>query len=257
MSIDRILIGVADVRRSVDFYSRYLGAAVVGTPTETGATIDVVTAVIEFARLDSPRASTWKGDDLQRGFRHIGFKVADLEARVARLKGGDVPFHLDPLDAEGEVRITFFFDPDGTLLELVQGDLQYHAVIDEAGVAAERALGIPDRPRFDHIAITVEALAATEEFYRDLGFGNIGTIDQPADPRGFGINYLRAGDTVLEVFTYEAEKESRTPRLDAPGFLAATLSGPAVVPGATVVGVAPDGRTVHADADGFAFSLAG
>lgn len=260
MSIEHIVINVADVQRSVAFYSRYLDARLVGAVSASGAVIDVATATIEFVVPDQLVASTWKGDDLQKGFRHIGFKVADLDARAATLKADGVPFHLDPLDAEGEVRITFFFDPDGTLLEFVQGDLHYHEVVNAAGVVAERALGVPERPRFDHIAITVEDFVATEEFYRPFGFDNIGTINQPHDPRGFRIDYLRGGDTVLEVFTYAADKESRTPQLDAPGFVAVALApmnsaGQPVVVAAAEVGTAPGGRPIRADADGFTFSF--
>jgi catechol 2,3-dioxygenase-like lactoylglutathione lyase family enzyme len=257
MSIERILINVADIQRSVEFYSRYLDARLIGEPTDSRAIVDVVTATIEFVRLDVARSSSWKGDDLQRGFRHIGFKVANLDQLAAKLKENAVPFHLEPLDAEGEVRITFFFDPDGTLLELVQGDLQYHVVLDEHNVAAERALGVPDRPRFDHIAITVENLQRTEGFYGAFGFRNIGVIHQPNDSRGFEINYLKGSDTVFEVFTYGAEKEFRSPQLDALGFVAAELSAADPAPVAAVVGSASDGSTVRADADGFPFILGG
>ena len=40
-----------------------------------------------------------------------------------------------------------------------------------------------------------------------LGFSFIGTIEQPHDPRGFSIGYLKSGDTVLEVFTYDSAKQ--------------------------------------------------
>lgn len=251
MPIERILINVADVARSIEFYSTYLDARVVGEATDSSATLDVVTAVIELARLDDVQPSTWKGDDLQKGFRHVGFKVENVDARVAKLKENGVPFHLDPLDAEGGVRISFFFDPDGTLLEFVQGDLQYHSIADTAGVAAERALGIPDRPRFDHIAVTVEDLAATEGFYADLGFGNIGTIEQPADARGFRIDYLKGGDSVLEIFTYRAGKESRSPRLDSPGFVAAGLTSASL---GSPVGTW-NGYEITEDRDGFTLAI--
>jgi catechol 2,3-dioxygenase-like lactoylglutathione lyase family enzyme len=251
MPIERILINVADIARSIDFYTTYLDARVVGEATDSSARLDVVTAVIELERLDDAHPSTWKGDDLQKGFRHLGFKVENVDARVAKLKENGVPFHLDPLDAEGGVRISFFFDPDGTLLEFVQGDLQYHSVADEKGVAAERALGIPSRPRFDHIAITVDDLATTERFYTPLGFGNIGTIEQPADPRGFRIDYLKGGDSVLEVFTYDSDKESRPPRLDTVGFVAAVLTSASQ---GTPVG-SWNGYGISADTDGFTLAI--
>jgi catechol 2,3-dioxygenase-like lactoylglutathione lyase family enzyme len=256
MAIDNILINVADVSRATDFYRRFLRADVVGTTTSDRAVLDLVTATIHLVRIDGAQASTWEADDLQKGFRHVGFKVATVDPLAEALKTAGVRFHLDPLDAEGGVRITFFFDPDGTLLEFVEGDLQYHAVADARMVAAERASGVPVRPRFDHLAVTVDDLAATQRFYGPFGFGQMGTIRQPGDPRGFRIDYLKGGDTVLEIFTYDAAKRARAPQLDAPGFVAAGLTGSgAATTVGTVVGAAADRRAVYADADGFPFSV--
>ena len=193
-------------------------------------------------------------DDLQKGFRHIGFKVDRLDERAEVLKAAGVEFKLDPLDAEGKVRICFFFDPDGTLLEMIQGDLQYAAVLDADGVARERALGVPERPRFDHVAVTIEDRDATHEYYRDnFGFSFIGTIEQPHDPRGFSIGYLKSGDTVIEVFTYQRDKSFRQPQLDVAGFSYAELAGDP--PRNLTETTAPDGTTVYVDPDGFAFSV--
>ena len=220
MPISSIIINVADVARSVDFYTTHLQARPIGEVSSERAVLDVVTATIELVALGADAAtSTWVSDDLQRGFRHVGFKVDTVDPRAQRLREAGVLFHLDPLEAEGGVRITFFTDPDGTMLELVERDLQYTQILDQAGVEAERALGVPDRPRFDHVATTVADLAATQERYARLGFTPIGTIAQPADPRGFDITYLKSGDTVLEVFTYQADKTTRQPQLDAPGYL--------------------------------------
>lgn len=255
MTIENIRINVSDISRSVDFYTRYLRAEVVGEPTEDDAVLDLVTATIDLRRVDGAQASTWEADDLQKGFRHVGFKVARVGPLADELKAAGVRFHLEPLNAEGGVRITFFFDPDGTLLELVEGDLQYHRIVDERGVAAERALGVPDRPRFDHVALTVDDFAVTQGFYRTFGFGHIGTINQPNDPRGFCINYLKCGDTVLEVFTYEADKRGRTPQFDATGFVSARLTASPAVEHGVLLNKAADGSSVYADADGFAYSV--
>jgi extradiol dioxygenase family protein len=252
MPIQNIVINTTDVARSAEFYRRFLRTEPIGEATDERALLDAVTATIELVRVSDPAESTWRTDDLQRGFRHVGFKVDGLDALAAELKEAGTPFHLDPLDAEGEVRITFFFAPEGTLLELVEGDLQYHEVVDAAGVEAERALGVPERPRFDHVATTVDDLATTESFYAPYGFGRIGHIDQPSDPRGFQIDYLKGGDTVLEVFTYGVEKERRAAQLDTVGFVAAGLHGePAGVP----VGSAA-GREVYEDVDGLTFQVA-
>jgi catechol 2,3-dioxygenase-like lactoylglutathione lyase family enzyme len=255
MPIQNILINTSDVARSSEFYTRFLGAEPVGDATDDRTELDVVTATIELVRVDEPQTSTWVADDLQQGFRHVGFKVTGLDALAEELDRAGVPFHLRPLDAEGDVRITFFYAPEGTLLELVEGDLQYHEVIDADGVAAERALGAPSRPRFDHVATTVDDLGSAEAFYAPFGFGRIGHIDQPSDPRGFAIDYLKGGDTVLEVFTYGAQKQPRSPQLGAPGFVAAGLEGSAR---GDVVGEpagAARGGAVYSDPDGLAFQV--
>ena len=64
-------------------------------------------------------------------------------------------FHLEPLDATGNVRITFFFDPDGVLLEFIQGHLDHHEVWNAGIVEEVHARPLPARPTFDHVAMTV------------------------------------------------------------------------------------------------------
>jgi catechol 2,3-dioxygenase-like lactoylglutathione lyase family enzyme len=112
---------------------------------------------------------------------------------------------------------------------------------------------VPERPRFDHVAVTVDDRAATDAFYAPLGFSFIGTIEQPHDPRGFSIGYLKSGASVLEVFTYEAELQHRSPQPDAPGFGWAEIAGAAPDHGVTPVATA-SGAGVLADANGFLFA---
>jgi catechol 2,3-dioxygenase-like lactoylglutathione lyase family enzyme len=253
VAIRSILINVTDVDRSVDFYRRFLQVEVIES-NDDGAVLDAVTATIRLRRVNSPEQSTWSSDDLQRGFRHIGFKSAEIDARVAVLKGAGVPFHLEPIDAEGGVRITFFYDPDGTLLELVEGPLQYHEVYDRGLVEEDWGLGTPDRPRFDHVAETVADLDVTRGYFGQLGYDLMAGIHQPSDPRGFEINFLRHGDSSLEIFTYDdAEKSLRTPQVSAPGFLAVEFEGS---PPADAVPVAEAGDLpLLADPDGLVHAV--
>lgn len=254
MPIKNVVVNCTDVQRSVEYYTKFLELRVVGEPTPERAVLDAVTATVELRAVGNGRdRSTWSPDDLQKGFRHLGFKVDRIDERAAVLKAAGVEFKLEPLDAEGKVRICFFYDPDGTLLEMIQGDLQYAEILDADGVARERALGIPQRPRFDHIAVTIEDRAATSEFYdQQYGFSFIGTIEQPHDRRGFHIGYLKGGDTVIEVFTYDVDKTSRDPQLDVAGFAYAELVGPR--PTLPTVS-SPAGNPVHVDPDGFAFAV--
>jgi catechol 2,3-dioxygenase-like lactoylglutathione lyase family enzyme len=255
MPIQNVVVNAVDVQRSVDFYTKFLDAEVLGEPRSGRALLDLVGATMELRQARATE-STWVPDDLQKGFRHIGFKVDLVDPRAEVLRRAGTRFHLDPLDAEGGVRICFFFDPDGTLLELVEGDLQYASIVDPEGVALERALGVPSRPRFDHIAVTVEDRASTDAFYRErFGFRFIGTIEQPHDDRGFSIGYLRSGDTVIEVFTYQTVKQDRRPQLDAPGFSYAHL-GSGKIDGLSQFSDADD-STVFVDPDGFLFAAVG
>lgn len=254
MAIKTVVINVGNVARSADFYTRFLNALPVGEVTEGHATLDVVTADIELVADGAGGSSSWDSDDTQRGFRHVGFKVRNLDQLAAQLRAADVRFHLDPLNAEGEVRITFFFDPDGTLLELVEGPLRYHEIADEDGVRADWALGVPDRPRFDHVALTVADLPATEAHYASFGYTKIGRIHQPNDPRGFEIDYLKAGDSILEVFTYQVPTQPREPQLSAPGFAGVVFN--AGEPASDrVVGAYADGTLARADADDFVYAV--
>ena len=255
MPIKNVVVNCTDVQRSVEYYTKFLELRLIGKATPDSALLDAVTATVELRAVTAGRdQSTWVGDDLQKGFRHLGFKVDQLDERAEVLKAAGVEFKLDPIDAEGKVRICFFFDPDGTLLEMIQGDLQYAAVLDPEGVASERSLGVPERPRFDHVAITIEDRAATSAYYREhFGFSFIGTIEQPHDQRGFSIGYLKSGATVIEVFTYQVAKTARTPQLDVAGFAYADLAGDPP-PNLTEV-TGPAGDTVYVDPDGFAFSV--
>jgi catechol 2,3-dioxygenase-like lactoylglutathione lyase family enzyme len=224
-----VTLNVSDLDRSLDFYSRLLDLTPVPGPEGREAWLSAGPTVLRLHEVTGGRASDWTADDLQKGFRHIGFKVVDLDRRVAALQDEGVRFHLEPLDATGGVRIAFFHDPDGVLLEFIQGDLQYHEVHDDALVTAERARQAPAAPRFDHVAVTVERLEDTVHFYRAaLGFEVAGRLFQRHDPRGFEITYLHAQDTVLEVFTYAAEKHDSPwrPDPDLLGFRAIGVTEP-------------------------------
>ncbi len=253
VAISSVLINVTDVSRSVAFYSRFLGTTTIEA-TDDFAIIDAVTATLRLQRVPAAEESTWDSDDLQAGFRHVGFKVSDLDQRVAELHDAGVRFQLEPINAEGGVRITFFYDPDGTLLELVEGALQYHEVYDQAAVDSDWGLGGPAQPRFDHVAETVNDIDVTDRYYRNLGYVRMSGIHQPNDPRGFEINFLRDGDSSLEIFTYDrADTSRRVPQLSAPGFLAVEFDGTAPS-SATPVG-STGGREFYADPDGLVHTI--
>ncbi|BCB90246.1 hypothetical protein Psuf_075590 [Phytohabitans suffuscus] len=158
----------------------------------------------------------WVDDDLQGGVRHFGMKVADIDARVRDLAAAGVAVLSPPADVLGGVRIAFFLDPDGARLEFVQGDLRYQHVSAPDLAAAEAATRVApgQRPRFDHVAVTVEDLPAALDGF---GYPVIGQIRHHDDPRGFLMTYLRAGPAVLEVFSFDVPVRPRP--LRTPGVL--------------------------------------
>jgi catechol 2,3-dioxygenase-like lactoylglutathione lyase family enzyme len=201
-------VNVTDLDRSVDFYTRHLELPIIDTPQldANEAWLDGGPVVIRLHRVDG-KPSRWVADDLQLGFRHFGFSVTGLDERADLLHEAGVPFHLEPRDATGNVRITFFFDPDGVLLEFIQGHLDHHKVWNVDIVEHVQARPAPERPTFDHVAMTTRDHDATVDFYRStLGFDVGGQLFFEEDPRGFEITYLHAGETVIELFTFAEEK---------------------------------------------------
>lgn len=211
-------IGVVNLDRAGEFYSGLLGFETKETTVDTEghrvALLDAGPGALRLVEVGvDGRESDWTADDQQCGIRHCGMKVADIDAWAARLRAAGVPFALEPFDAFGDVRIAFFFDPDGAYLELVQGYVQHNDLwsADLAQQEVERDNGWDGTPRFDHVAITVPDLTEALEFYSDrLGFGGIGQLVQPDDERGFLITNLRAGAGTVEVFTFGEPTFRRT-----------------------------------------------
>jgi len=246
-----VVLSSADIAASVAFYRTFLRAELIGPATDECADLDVLNGSIHLVRVaaDAP-ASTWEADDRQRGFRHVGFKVDRLEPWTTPMQLAGVRFHIEPRDAVAGLRIAFFYDPDGTLLEFVEGNAEYAQVLDAAAVASERALDVPVRPRFDHVAMTVADVDSTVERYRPLGFVPFGTLEFPGDERGLHITALRCSDTVLELFEFTDPTRVRAPQLGCLGFQFAVLAGAQFDVGFVPVAVTADGAVVRADPEG-------
>jgi catechol 2,3-dioxygenase-like lactoylglutathione lyase family enzyme len=144
-------------------------------------------------------------DDCQLGMRHIAFKVKSVDATAARLKKAGVTFTLEPTNATGEVRIAFFKDPDGTLIEIIEGELIYHVQAQKPLPVPVPTGGAPGKSElcYDHVALTVANLEKSLAFYQGiLNFPVLGQLIM-GDERGFVITYLQFGNSVLELFSFE------------------------------------------------------
>lgn len=262
MPFRSVLVNVRDVPASVAFYRTFLGAVPIAVGPEA-AELDLVTGTLRLTRVgDDAPATTWDADDRQRGFRHVGFRVDRLEPWTDPLAAAGTRFHLEPCNAVGGLRIAFFRDPDGTMLELVENNPAYDEVLDADLVAAERAMPRPDRPRLDHVALTVPDVRTAVDRWRPLGFRPFGTLVPPGDERGLHITDLRSGDTVLELFAFADPTVPRAPQVGAAGFQAAVVeadvdAATGVPAGFRPVGAGPDGSALVADDDGLVVVLDG
>lgn len=135
-------IGVRDLRAAEAFYGGLLGLR------------DERVRLVERAGGAGGRID----DDRRLGVRHLAFYVGDVDGEAERLRAAGVQFTIEPQVATGEVRLAFFRDPDGTLLELLSGPPAYHRTWSAAAAERERAMlpGPGDPPRLAHLAITVE-----------------------------------------------------------------------------------------------------
>jgi catechol 2,3-dioxygenase-like lactoylglutathione lyase family enzyme len=174
-------IGVRDLRAAEAFYGGLLGAP----PDERLALVE----------LPDGRPGGWVDDDRQLGVRHLAFYVADVDAEAERLRAAGVELTLEPTSATGDVRLAFFRDPDGTLLELLSGPPRYHRTWSPELAERERAaLPAPgDGPRLAHLAVTVADLDAA------LDGDVIGQLF--LDDDGMVITFLD-GPLPLELFSY-------------------------------------------------------
>jgi catechol 2,3-dioxygenase-like lactoylglutathione lyase family enzyme len=203
------VVGVTDMNRALDFYCGLLRLTVAERRRGADGRRERVTLTSDHGCLDLQELgdergeSAWVRDDLQRGMRHIGLKVDDVDRWAERLRAAGTVFTLEPQNAFGDVRICFFLDPDGSHLEFVQGNVNYTTVMSPILVAQERATLPPASPRFDHVAITAASLDAALEFYcGHLGFPVLGQLRQEDPARGFTITYLQADPGIVELFTF-------------------------------------------------------
>ena len=125
LSLDHIAITVQDMDRAVDFYRDVLGFEVLGQLMLNDDTLKLVflqagSARLElFAYTEEGRRNDASDRNEDLGFKHLAFHVNDVDAVATRLHEHGVDFTVEPTDAAGGVRLAFFRDPDGNLLEII------------------------------------------------------------------------------------------------------------------------------------------
>ena len=128
-------IVVSDLEESVSFYRDTLGFDVAAEFTVAGdgiaTAVDADGVTGEFAHLDAgdgvvelveydPAGDDASADAItQRGAKHVGFTVEDVEAFYEGLPA-DVDTVSEPRQTESGTRILFFEDPDGNFVEVLE-----------------------------------------------------------------------------------------------------------------------------------------
>jgi len=112
---------VDDVAKAVDFYTKYLGFAVLSSFPPAFA--DVARGNLRLL-LSGPQSSAGRpmpdGEKpVPGGWNRIHLIVDDIEAEVARLRAAGTPFRNDILSGPGGKQV-LLLDPSGNVIELFQ-----------------------------------------------------------------------------------------------------------------------------------------
>jgi len=146
--IDHVNLVVADLERSVAFYTGVLGLRKTQDVTMEGAWIEEIVRLpgvkgrvafveapgggvrIELLQYVSPSGVALPANSLANtlGVRHLAFRVSDIDGLARRLREANVTLLSDPVKvpagvarfASGDKRLLYFLDPDGVLLEVAE-----------------------------------------------------------------------------------------------------------------------------------------
>ncbi|MDR1237969.1 MAG: VOC family protein [Propionibacteriaceae bacterium] len=207
MTVKGIGIYCADVAASVAFYQHYLGARVAGQAGDVTTLELDGGGVIELIQLSAgdAEASIPDCDDGRDGFWHIGVRVKDVAPLSDELHAAGVGFFIEPVfNPVAKVWCAFFYDPDGTVIELVGGEQEYSQVFDAAAAERRKAVPLGDAALFEHVAFTTGDWPTCRARWEAAGYSVIGTLDlSEGDERGMLLYYLTDDKgLIVEVFTY-------------------------------------------------------
>jgi catechol 2,3-dioxygenase-like lactoylglutathione lyase family enzyme len=130
--LDHAAIIVSDLDRALHFYQKGLGFRLLGhiemnddrartlTHLDTGrGIVELVSSAVD------PASAADTYNDRQTGIPHIALRVTDLDAIAQSLRDAGITFTQEPVTTPHGARVAFFTDPDGTLIELVEGEIVY------------------------------------------------------------------------------------------------------------------------------------
>ena len=146
--IDHINIVVADLGRSVEFYTGVLGFVKTKEAFLEGDWIDRIVGLqgvrarvayvmapageprIELLCYEAPKGEAVAANSRPHtaGLRHIALRIDDMAGMIARLKAAGAKIFSEPVRVPGgvvkhdagEKTLVYFLDPDGVILELAE-----------------------------------------------------------------------------------------------------------------------------------------
>jgi glyoxylase I family protein len=116
-------ISTLDFARLRAFYVETLGLPVLGSfPGHDIVFVGAGGSAIEIIGETEATLARPEGFE-RRGWQHLAWEVEDVDAAYSELAARGIAFRVPPEDFPEEaptMRITFFEDPDGNLIELIQ-----------------------------------------------------------------------------------------------------------------------------------------
>src|SRR5712691_3247791 len=109
--VDHIHLNVPDQAKAVDWYQKHFGGQ---TMTEAPDRLKLGDTRLIFLKNDKGQPSTGSALD------HLGFSVADLDAKMKELEAAGVKIVNPVRDVAGLFKFAFIEDPWGTRIEVVQ-----------------------------------------------------------------------------------------------------------------------------------------
>ncbi len=130
--LDHAAIIVSDLNRALHFYQKVLGFRLLGQIDLGGERgrilthLDTGRGILELiSHTAEPSHPAGAFDETRTGIPHIALRVTDIDCIAKSLRDAGVAFTREPVTTPHGVRVAFFTDPDGTLIELVEGEFVY------------------------------------------------------------------------------------------------------------------------------------
>jgi catechol 2,3-dioxygenase-like lactoylglutathione lyase family enzyme len=139
MKVHHIGVSVADLQRSIDFYTDMLGMELAIAPFDLGGEDvervmglrdvrvrncimskgNVRLELFEFAS-PTPAEQDPNYSVANRGISHFGVEIEDIDGAYAHMLAHGVRFHAPVTTFKGGIKATYGRDPDGNVFELLE-----------------------------------------------------------------------------------------------------------------------------------------